>query len=382
MKQLIFKGTLLMFMIGLCTNLQAAIHDMDISVLPKKEFSKSIQQEFDISATGEVGLHNKYGKIDVKTWGQNKVKIEVTVTVNAKNEEIAESVFERIDIDFTSGSDYVKAVTTIESQKKSGWGSWWGNSSNSDYQIDYEVFMPASCELDLSNKYGDSFVADLESNANVEVKYGSIRMEGVKDDLSLQLGYGNGTVIKSGNTNVIIKYGRIRLGEADDIEMESKYSKVNIEQANDVKSVSKYDVYSVGTVKDFRNQGKYDNVEITSAESVTAFSKYTDFYIENLKHSADFELSYGGATIESVDKDFSEIQIDGSYADFKVNIDSGSSYKLDAIASYAGINYPSDLDVHIEKEKGTSHEVEAYKGGENAKGRIKARLSYGGLRIR
>lgn len=385
MNQLIFKRLVLLFVLGLwLTNIHAAINnivEIDLGYLAKKEFTKSFKEEFDIASNGEVGLHNRYGKIDVKTWDQNKVKVDVTITVNAKNEQTANEVFERIDIDFTNGSDYVKVETSIES-KKSGWGGWWSSSNKSDYTINYEVYMPATCELDLSNKYGDSYVDALDNNANVVVKYGNIRMEGVKNDLNLDIGYGNGTVVSAGDTEVLIKYGRINLKEAKDVDMESKYSKINIDKAGDLKSVSKYDVYDIGRIRDFKNQGKYDHIEIEHVENVIAYSKYTDFYIEELTKSADFDLSYGGAKVESIKSGFSEIRIDGSYADFKLYMDAGADYSLDAVTKYAGIHYPSNLDVHIDKEHGSSHEVKGYKGGENAKGSIKARLNYGGLKIR
>ena len=45
------------------------------------EFTKTIKREFDISANGTTYLSNKYGKIEVKTWDKNRVKIAVTIVV-------------------------------------------------------------------------------------------------------------------------------------------------------------------------------------------------------------------------------------------------------------------------------------------------------------
>ena len=64
----------------------------------KTEFTKNINKEFNISANGDVSLANKYGKVDLKTWSQNKVKIDITITVDARNQSNADDIFERIKI--------------------------------------------------------------------------------------------------------------------------------------------------------------------------------------------------------------------------------------------------------------------------------------------
>ena len=74
----------------------------------KEEFTRKHNKEFDISRSGEVVLSNKYGNIDVKTNNGSKVIIEVEIIVNARNESAANEAFERINIDFSSTSDYVK----------------------------------------------------------------------------------------------------------------------------------------------------------------------------------------------------------------------------------------------------------------------------------
>jgi len=351
----------------------------NIDIEAKKEFTKTIKEEFDISANGKVGIANKYGEVNINTWDRNQVKVEVTITVNARNESRAQEVFDLIDIDFSNGRDYVNAETSIGSNK--GW-NWWGSSNKHDYTIDYEVYMPNTNNLKLSNKYGNSYIADIGGEAHITIKYGNVRMEKIENVLNLHLGYGNGTIIECEDVNVGVSYGKVRLKEANDVDVESKYSKVFIDKGQNIKTLTKYDTYEIGHIKNFRNQGKYDDIEILAAETVRASSKYSDFKVDELVHSADFDLQYGSAAIESLHKDFSEVQMIGRYTEYKVRVEGGANYKLDAVTKYAGLRYPDGMNVVYEKEKGSSHEVEGYMGEKGAGRVIKARLDYGGIKVR
>ncbi len=347
--------------------------------LTAQEFTKTIKKEFPINATGTVNLINKYGKIDVKTWNKSRVKVDVTIVVKAKSESSAQSVFDRIRIDFTNGEDFVKAETVISSAKSSWWS--WGDD-NSEFQINYEVFMPESGALDLQNKYGDAFVASLTGRANIDVKYGNFRLEGVGGDLNVTLGYGNGTVVKARNTSADISYSKINFNDVQDVNFTTKYSKISVDNGANLKAESRYDQFYLSKVNRLNCQSRYGNFEIGEAESVVAVSRYTDFKINRLRDRGDFDLQYGGLRVEKLSKGFSNVNLVGKYSDFKIDVEEGASYTLDAATNYAGIAYPAGMNVTYEKDKGTSHEVKGHTGTQNARSVIKANLSYGGLKVK
>ncbi len=368
---------LLLFTFGLSNPCIASNENPVISEWTKKaEFTKNINKEFPISADGAVTLKNKYGKIDLETWSQNKVKIDVEIKVNARNQSDADHIFERIKINFSNGADFVNAETTIESTKKSYWGDGKG-----DFKINYTVHMPKSCDLNLSNKYGHSKIAEIDGKATISVKYGDLSMDGVNNDCSLSLGYGNATILKANHAVVDVKYSKIKIQEAKNVDVTSKYSKVYIDEASDVRSSSKYDQYRLGKLEELKNEGKYDHFEIENINLINANSKYSDFNVEKLKKEGDFSLEYGNVVIDALLKNFTALRLDGRYADFKINIEEGTNFALDVVAHYAGVKYPMGLEITYEKEKGSSHEVQGYKGSAGASP-IKARINYGGLKIR
>jgi hypothetical protein len=342
----------------------------------KAEFTKNITKEFNISANGDVTLKNKYGKINLKTWSQNKVKVEVKITVNARNQSDADAIFKRIKINFSNGADFVNAETVIESTKKSYWGDGKG-----DFKIDYMVHMPKSCNLNLSNKYGHSTIAEIDGKAVIEVKYGDLTMDGVNNDCKITLGYGNGTIVKVGHAEIEVKYSKIKINHDANVDVISKYSKVYIDEAGDVKSSSKYDTYRLGNLLELRNEGKYDNFEIDNINLINTTSRYSDFDVEKLKKEGDFSLEYGNVVIGTLLKNFTSLRLDGRYTNFKITTEEGTNYAFDAVARYADVKYPSGFEVTYEKEKGSSYEVKGYKGSKNAS-LIKAKVEYGGVKIR
>ncbi|MCB0522672.1 MAG: hypothetical protein H6577_10795 [Lewinellaceae bacterium] len=343
-----------------------------------QEFTKTIKKEFPINATGTVNLINKYGKVDVKTWDKNRTKIDVTIVVKAKSESAAQDIFDRIRVDFTNDDNFVKAETLISSKQTSWWN--WGDSK-SEYQINYEVFMPQSGSLDLSNKYGDTTVEPITGKANVDVKYGNFRLESIGGDLSIELGYGNGTVVKARNVTADVSYSKLNLNDVQDVNFTTKYSKLFVDKGASLKAESRYDQFNLAKVDRFNCQSRYGNVEVGEAESVIAVSRYTDYRINKLRDNGDFDLEYGGLRVENLSKGFSGVNLNGKYSDFKIHVEDGASYSLDAATKYAGIGYPASLNVTYEKERGDSHEVKGHAGASGARSVIKANLDYGGLKV-
>ena len=92
--------------------------EMDMVIITKKQFTKTIEESFPISKDGVVAIANKYGNIDMHTWDKNEVKFKVNIIVNATSESVAKDVFERIEVSFNNSNSRVEAVTEIESKKR------------------------------------------------------------------------------------------------------------------------------------------------------------------------------------------------------------------------------------------------------------------------
>jgi hypothetical protein len=341
-----------------------------------KEFERNIKKSSPISANGLVELSNTRGTIDVRTWNKNEVSIDVLITVNARNIGDANQVFDRIQIKFDSYKNRVNSRTIIHDVPK-----W--NYVRSEYTIDYVVYMPKKCNLSLFNKYGDALIAELEGKATLSVQHGNIRLKTIERLLTLDLKYGNCTVARAANSEITMVHGNIRLKKAENINFATSYSKINVDEAADIKSTSVNDTYKLGIVQEFRNIGKYDKIEIKQVDNIIVFSKFTDFKIDVVNKHADFDMVYGSVEIAKVTEGFSDILMVGENTDFRLNVEEGSDYKMNATARYANLKYPTVSNIIWKDTKGDEQKVEFYVGKKaNPYSYIKARVKYGDISIK
>jgi hypothetical protein len=341
-----------------------------------KEFIKTIEKEFSINSDGMVTINNKYGNVEIVGWEQNKVNIKVTITADTKNQSTADELFDRIIINFSNTSSSVKADTEIKS--KASWTKFWGKNKN-DFKIDYLVQMPKSNELNLENKYGDIYVTTMDNRADVTLKYGNLRMDGVNGDIDLMMGYSKGSLSSAHDVELVLNYSTLRLGTAEDMHVKSKYSTLEIESAAELRSESSYDNYRVNQVKEFKNFGKYDDLILEDVHDMTVETKYSDIVTKQLTGSADMDTRYGGVDIKHIARGFDEIYCSGNYTKVNLEFAENASFSVDAYTKYAPIKY-TDLNLSVDKKQNNEKEIQGVRGGSDG-GRVKVNLNYGSLTI-
>jgi hypothetical protein len=327
-----------------------------------------------------VILSNKYGKIDVKTGTTNQVVVNVKVRVNAASQEEAQKMFDRINIAFSNGPEFVKAETLIESQ--SGGTIWhWSKSQTADFGIDYEVTMPVNNRLDLSNKYGTSTVAALNAAVKIDHKYGDFKLDGATAAV-IDVAYGGGQLGTISALTASVSYGKLTSPNINALKMKSKYSafKFGKMQLADIQSA--YDDYQIEDVNTLKVEGKYGDLNIGTVETLTANGTYTDFKIKKIEGNADFQTQYGAVHIAAVKAGFGTINIKGGYTNYTLAIDPSVSYQLDATGSYSQLKNPASMKTSVNSTSNSRHEIMGTVGNPNTKSVIRVRLSYGDFKIK
>lgn len=349
----------------------------------KQEFLKCIYKEFNIDPYGTTQLINKYGKIDAKTWDGNQVKIKVSIIVNSNTQNEAEDVFRRINIAFYNDAKFVKAETQI-SESKSNWVSWsWGNNKNIDYSINYEVYYPRGNFLDLSNKYGDSYIGYTNGAVKATIKYGNVKIDEVNNSAELNIAYGNSNVgtIKN-NLTANVDYGKLNLRSAEKLDLNGDYSEFEIENVGEMRANSDYANFRLGKIGSLTSSADYGHFKIKNIKNISFNGDYTDVSINNIENYADIDMDYGGLKIDNVTKGFSELRISANYTEVVLAPEIGADYRLEASSTYGGIKVPASLNVNYQTESSTSERVDGFLGSKSAKGFIKVNVQYGDIKIR
>ena len=348
---------------------------------PVQEFSKTINREFETAADGTTALYNKYGTVNVKTWQNNSVKIDVTIVVNAKSQREADESFKNINVNFTNAWGYVKAETMIAESMNSG--SWWpAKTCGDDFKINYEVWMPAGNQLDLKNKYGNSWVAALKGKLIAEIKYGDLRAEAISNDVDLNIGYGKAWFARVNNLSGQASYTELNIAEANDIQLDTKYSETKVDKANNLRITSKYDDFSFGNVEELRLQTKYANLRSISVRTAFITAQYSDMGFAAVREGMDADMRYGTLGIDALSRNFTNVNVVGKYTGVTVAIERGAVYRFDAEVNYADAHVPNAATVKNRSDSGQRETLQGYLGNEGAKGLVKARLTYGDFVIK
>lgn len=340
------------------------------------EYTKKINKEFEVNKDALTAIQNKYGNVEIVSSNRSTVLFEVTIKVEARNQDRADELLDRINVDFTSSPNRVSAITNFG---KTGNGWNWGRN-NESYQVHYRVELPVTNRLDIDNKYGNVSITSMNSDVKLTLKYGNGSMQDIGGDFQAQVGYaGNCDVGEiGGNMDVDLSYSGYSAVGGGKGYLQSKYSKIQLGQFQSLTIESKYDRYNIERVGELRNEGKYDNLSIEKAQNISVETKYTQIKIESLNTSGRFETGYGSVRIDRLDSAFKELTIDSRYTGYDIRTTGG--YTLDIDTEYVDERLPSDLSVNYRDKDSNKLKLKgSYKGGG---GLIQANMGYGKLELR
>ena len=358
------------------STLQASATTTDTSGISSREYTKSINKLYKVSSTGDVRLNNRYGNIDYTVWDKSEVKISITIEVDAASEAKAQAIFDRISIDFDASPSFVSATTEIESNNNWSW-----NGSGGKFEIHYAVSAPKNFNLELSNKYGNTKVPNLDGNATFDISYGDINAGNIRGNTSLEVAYGNASIGKLGELSTAIKYSKVKIASAANAKIDSRYSETSLGRVNKLILDSRYDEFSIGAVRKLINAGKYDDFKIDSVWSLSLQTQYTDMRIGYLADEANIQMRYGEVDIIKTSMALKSLRLEGSYTDMSVNLDPNLQYQLDAEGRYAQVNVPAAMKVVRKEVSGNTQSLSGHTGN-GGKTKISMIANYGSIRVR
>lgn len=336
--------------------------------LTGQEVTKEFHEEYSAGANTTLQISNKYGDVIIDSWDQNQVVIDVKVTVELSSRERAEKLIEYINVEFSQEGDVISAKTVIDDRFNfSGWGG-----SSKRFSIDYSVKMPVKASLDLSNRYGNSDLDELQGHVNMDIKYGNLTVgtlgRGNEKPLNrISIAYGKGSIEEAGWLDMMLRYvGDTEINKAQALLLDSKYSKL-----------------SVGSISSVVGECKYDNMNIEEINNLVLENGYTEVKIGTLNKKLEYNGAYGSFSIEYIPAGFESLEVDTKYMGVNLGIDESANYKLDAHVSYGGLKYDEDNFVNKRRIiENNSHEIAGVVGkNEDPDATVNINASYGSVRL-
>ena len=338
-----------------------AVHNGAFATVKTKNFS----QNWAVSEVGTLEIINKYGDVRVTNNSGSQVTVNVVVTVDAPNERRADELLGTINVNFSKIGNTVKAETNITENLSILRNNNFVNSSKIS-SINYTINIPSDKNLNISNKFGNTFVNVLNANGNFDIQYGNFKGNELKapgqNNINFTLAYGKAEIDESNNINFDIKYSNLTMGESQNLEVLSKYSVLKFEKTNLVNIDSRYDTF-----------------EFEEIQSVTAVTKFSNLRIRELKKSLKIDAGYGGIKVDNVSQGFESISVENSYGQIRIVLD-GHNYLLDASCNYCGISYPTEKFTGDKMQRNTLQTVNGKVGTADG-GKVYIRSRYGEIKL-
>jgi len=344
--------------------LSAIIHANNTDVGKHKK-TKTLTKEYLVSADNTVNISNKYGDISITSWNQNKVSIEVIITVKSSSENAAKQRFNDINISFNQEANQVTAKTTIN-KKRFNWNFFEKNNSI-DTQIDYIIKMPISNHVDLKNDYGSIFIDKLDGECKINCDYGALRIGELNNEHNrIYMDYGSSSSIE------FINKGKIN----------TDYSNLSIDKANKLKINADYSNIEIDQIHKLVYNNDYGSLKLKHADSVKGDGDYLSLKVNYLHQDFLVSCDYGSIKIYKVLKGFDNLTIDSDYTGINIGFEDQMNFNFDLSTSYADIYFKSlDVNYNYKENKMFSKHYKGFVNTKNTKSNIRITSSYANIKL-
>ena len=316
---------------------------LSLSALAQFTETKEIRKEFKVSPETRIEISNKYGKIELNSWEKDSVVIEIKIRVEEKKLSKLEKAIDEIDFDFTQ-SEHFLIVQTLVGQNKSGIGKEISKfketvlQSGGNMQIDCFIWLPASNELKVENKFGNIYIGDYDGNVVINLSNGNLKSHNFAGELDLNLSFADATINTISSANLDCNFSELYIKKAESLHIKSKSS-----------------TFEILEIREFDANSRRDNFKIRLAETVKARGSFSNFRIEELTDQIDLRVEYGDVDIDKTAADFSNIFIESKSTDINLYFDGESEFNFEITHTKTDLHLCNEVEV---EEKETLDEKE------------------------
>ncbi len=325
---------------------------------------KKVSKKFNVAADAILKINNSYGNIDISTWDQNTVSIEVFIKTNGNDEEKVQQKLDDIRIEFGQTSAGVSAKTHFSKESNSFWNMLFSNSSNVNMEINYIIKAPVTNNVDLNNDYGNIFIDKLKGNSKINCDYGRIEIGELLGTSNLiNFDYSRNSHFDYINKAIInADYSDFTIDEAKSLNINADYTKSNIKKVELIQFNADYGSMNVDKLKRIVGNGDYISIKLGQ-----------------VFQSAEIDLDYGNLEIEKVIKGAGDIKISTDYAGVKIGYAEDHPFQFTVNSSYGSVNGMENFEVDKQNQSSTNKSYSGYHLNNSAGSTITVKTNYAGI---
>lgn len=332
---------------------------------PKGKYTKekTIKKEFNVDSDALLKVTNSYGNLNITSWNENRILIEVHIKTSGNNAEKVQKKLESITIDFDASSSMVSAKT-IFNNSKSSWGWNWGNNSNVNMQINYTIKLPIKNSVNLSNDYGNISLDRVDGHAKIYCDYGRLEIGELR------------------GRNNILNFDYTSKSNIDYINsgtITADYSGFTIEKAGNLTIDADYTNATITSMENLKYSSDYGKIEITEANNIEGNGDYINVKLGTIHGNVSLTSDYGSLQIKEMAADAGNLLINSDYTGIKIGYNSHYHFDFDISTEYAGVSGKDGFEINISKEKSTEKYYKGYYGSANSGNKVSIDSEYGGI---
>ena len=324
---------------------------------------KTVKEEFNVNSDALLKVKNSYGNLNLTSWDQDKVMIEVHIKTNGNNEDKVQDRLDEINIDFDSSSSMVSAITRFGDRNKS-WGWSWGKRNNVSVQVNYTIKLPIKNSVSLSNDYGNIYLDRVDGHAKISCDYGKMEIGQLRGrNNELRFDYTSRSTFEYINSAEII----------------ADYSGFTVEKAGDLKVNADYTNAVIKEMGDLNYTSDYGSMEVESVKSVSGNGDYIGVKLGQVSGDVSITADYGSIKISEMTPEAGDVSIRSDYTGIKIGYNENYHFDFDITTEYAGVNGIDDFEVQIRKVKSSEKYYNGYYGNDNSGNVVQIDSEYGGV---
>lgn len=358
MRTILYKFTLLLLVL---TPVVSVANNDKLGGKYTKE--KTIKKEFNVNADALLKVNNNYGNLNITSWNENRIVIEVHIKTNGDNQEKVQKKLDEISVDFEASSSLVSARTTY-GQQKSNWGWNWGKNNNVNMQINYTIKLPIKNSVNLDNDYGNIILDRIDGHAKINCDYGR-----------LEIGELHGR-----NNQLNFDYtSKSTIGYINSGKIEADYSGFTIEKAGNLTLNTDYTNATIETMENLDYTSDYGNLSVGEANDVNGNGDYVTIRLGIIHGNVDLDSDYGSIRIADLADDAGNVSIRTDYTGIKIGYNANYHFDFDITTSYSGVSGKDDFEINVSTEKSNNKHYEGYYGSANSGNKVTLKSDYGGI---
>lgn len=277
-----------------------------------------------------VEINNKYGSVIVSTWERDSVRIEVTRKIYEKSRERLNTLRDNIDVEYRVLSNTISVETVFGSRHSSLVRDIreMANLSVSDSRssIDYRIYLPASANIKIVNKYGNVVLPNLDGRVEIDISNGDFQAQDLNGDVHLTLAFGNALVRNLKKGVVSLNFVDFSAQDMETLTLEGRSSQIRIN------SVNTLDLNS-----------RRDKVAVSKVGSLVADTYFTNLNFSKVDKRVSLKMTYGELSQMVLSSGFQLCDIISQTSDVNVTLLNPLPYRAKVKQLKGSMSLPAGL---------------------------------------